>query len=180
MPPILVDQIPLKACLESTPDCPAGDLHARSMPRSRMSIQGYLALKKQRLPRKLQKDCAEGPMVVLGGAVSDERGARPFQTACVDARLCASDNFTITKGGAGGFSLSHKGEFVETLQVKALKSSSCCPFARKRTRGGFSLTRKDCTLRSGVMLLLQDSGLPPLRRRLRRSEYGLMALTIAQ
>ena len=44
-------------------------------------LQGYLAHKKQRPPRTLQKDVAWDPMVVLGwGAVSYERGtpaARP-------------------------------------------------------------------------------------------------------
>ena len=40
------------------------------------ALQGYLAHKKQRLPRTLQKNYAHGHMEVLGGrAVSYERGA---------------------------------------------------------------------------------------------------------
>jgi hypothetical protein len=40
-----------------------------------MDVQGYLAHKKQRPPRTLQEDYAQGHMVVLGGvAVSYERG----------------------------------------------------------------------------------------------------------
>ena len=38
-------------------------------------VQGYLAHKKQRPPRNLQQDCAQGLMAVLGGwKVSCERG----------------------------------------------------------------------------------------------------------
>ena len=38
-------------------------------------LQGYLAHKKQRPPRTLQQDSAQGPMVVLGdGAISHVRG----------------------------------------------------------------------------------------------------------
>ena len=40
-----------------------------------LQVQGFLAQKKQRPSRTLQKDYAQGPMVVLvGGAVSYERG----------------------------------------------------------------------------------------------------------
>ena len=43
--------------------------------RDRTSLQGYLAREKQRLPRTLQWDYAQGPLVDLwGGAVSYERG----------------------------------------------------------------------------------------------------------
>ena len=34
-----------------------------------ISLQGYLAHKKQRPPRTLQQGCAVGPVVVLGGEV---------------------------------------------------------------------------------------------------------------
>ena len=45
-------------------------------------IQGYLAHKKQRPPRTLQQEYAQGPMVVLrGGAVSYQRGT-PVTITC--------------------------------------------------------------------------------------------------
>jgi hypothetical protein len=48
------------------------------------SYRGYLAHRKQRPPRTLQKDCAKGPMVILGGGVvSYERGT-PVGRACLE------------------------------------------------------------------------------------------------